>query len=190
MANSLPRDVATIIKKRVSDLADQEKYCQMARPEAGAFMDKLVSADLIGGIISQYMSKAEVRTYIKDGVLNAYSKAYARKSKPSDLSSVVSDVYGVAAVSVAKQFDVEMFAVAGLEHPAYVLASSGTFLKWETALRKLLSCLTTRPDDFTLFQNGLLAILLAQGKKITQAEKDVVRRAFERCGARIHIVGE
>lgn len=190
MSNSLPPKVAKEIKKIVHQEADQQRYCSMSRPESGAFMDSLVKRDEVGGVISQYIPKAEVRTYIKDGILNAYSKAYARKSRPSDLGSVINSAYGMDCAFIEKRGDVEIYAAHQGDSRKYVLIAYGTFLKWETALRKLLICLASFNDSVSSGDVYLLAILMAQGKVIAPADKALVAKALARCSAQAHIVGE
>lgn len=153
-------------------------------------MDSLVKREDVGGVISQYISKAEVRTYIKDGILNAYSKAYARKSRPSDLVSVIDAIFSMDCTYIEKRGDVEIYACSEDGSRKYVLIAYGTFLKWETALRKLLICLASFNDNVSSDDVQLLAILMAQGKVIGPADKTLVSKALARCSARAYIVGE
>lgn len=153
-------------------------------------MDSLVKREDVGGIISHYIPKAEIRTYIKDGILNAYSKAYARKSRPSDLPAVIGEIYGLVPVFIEKNCDVEIFAAFDGDVRKYFLVAYGTFLKWETAVRKLLLCLASFNDSVASDDVHLLAVLMAQGKAITPAEKALVAKALARCSAQAHIVGE
>lgn len=190
MANILPARVSKEIKKIVNMEADQQRYSSMSRTESGAFMDGLVKREDVGGVIAQYVPQAEVRTYIKDGILNAYSKAYARKSRPSDLASVICAVYNVESTFIEKRGDVEIYAASFDGTRKYFLIAYGTFIKWETALRKLLLCLASFNDSVSSDDVHLLAILIAQGKMIAPSDKALVAKALARCSAQAHIVGE
>lgn len=98
-----------------------------------------------------YLSKEKVRTYIKDTIINAYSKALTKKIldaiSPTDTirqiydvsSSIIQQCKGKNPwVSVSRSEDGRIFVVSG-----------GTVLKWETALRKALE-LIARESGLTI----------------------------------------
>ncbi len=72
MAKSLPSRVQKRIREAVCQKADQHSYASQDRVKNGQFMDDLVDDPEIGGVLREYMNEARVRTYIKDGILNAY----------------------------------------------------------------------------------------------------------------------
>ncbi len=76
MSNKPPRDVANKIKDLVFIEADEFCYLGKTRTENGKFLDDLVSKQEIGVVLVNYMKRAEVRTYIKDAILNRY-RTYA-----------------------------------------------------------------------------------------------------------------
>ncbi|MCU0242575.1 MAG: hypothetical protein MUF51_09165, partial [Vicinamibacteria bacterium] len=57
----------------VFKLADDFGYLSKGRPENAKFMVTLVDS-AIGRELAQFMPKAEVKTYLKDAVLNRYAK--------------------------------------------------------------------------------------------------------------------
>ena len=98
MAVKLPADVRKTIKKLVFARADEFGYGSRSRTENGAFLTSLVEDPQIGGTLKLYMSEIAVRTYIKDGVLNAYAKAEVRKKlNHVSLEYVIRQVYHVEA---------------------------------------------------------------------------------------------
>ena len=80
MPKTLPADKQRRIKKLIFSRADQFGYATSGRIENGRFLDQLVNDPEIGGVLKEYMEKERVRTYIKDGVLNAYTKQLTRNA--------------------------------------------------------------------------------------------------------------
>ena len=74
MANRLPPQVRTKITKLVYEKADEFGYMECDRVQNSQFMDILVEDREVGGVLQQYMQKERVRTYIKDTILNRYTK--------------------------------------------------------------------------------------------------------------------
>ena len=72
MANALPKNIQAKVKRAVYKKADEFGYMECGRIESGRFLDILVDDPDVGKIIIEYMPKERVRTYIKDGILNAY----------------------------------------------------------------------------------------------------------------------
>ena len=186
MSNNLPRKVAEQIKSLIYAEADSAQYCAMSRTDSGAFMDRLVSQENIGGVIAQYILKSDVKTYIKDAVLNRYSKDYARRSKPNDMTTIIRSRFSIDSVIWEERSGVEVYVGAEEGVRRYVVVAYGTFLKWETALRKLL----LRAVALEELQVDLLAVLMAQGKALAPSDKMIVAKALKRCGAEILVVGE
>lgn len=159
MAVKLPNDVSKPIKKLIFARADEFEYGSRSRTENGAFLNSLAEDPQIGGKLLQYMPANAVRTYIKDGVLNAYAKAEVRKKlNHVSLETVVQNVFGVSAGMVGK---INTTYIYRSENNDVFLIQSGTYLKWETALRKLLECVASN-DSITDKANSVrLCLLLA-----------------------------
>ena len=88
MSNIIPEKVAKTVKQTVYLEADKVNYLSRSRTENGIFLAQLVSMPTVGGKLSQYMRKDAIRTYIKDAILNRYSKDKTGEAKPDDLCSV------------------------------------------------------------------------------------------------------
>lgn len=80
MANALPKNIQAKVKRAVYKKADEFGYMECGRIESGRFLDILVDDPDVGKIIIEYMPKERVRTYIKDGILNAYTKAATKRA--------------------------------------------------------------------------------------------------------------
>ena len=159
MAVKLPNDVSKDIKKMTFEKADAFVYGSRSRTENGAFINSLVEDPEIGGKLREYMPADAVRTYIKDGVLNAYAKALVRKKfNKISLKEVIKRVYGVSADQVGKVNNTQIYRT---EDNMVILINSGTFLKWETALRKLLESVACNPQITDCASSVNLCLLLA-----------------------------
>ncbi len=190
MANALPKVVATSVKALVYAAADAEKYYTMSRVDSGAFMDRLVKREDIGGRIEAFIAKPEVRTYIKDGILNAYSKAKSRLSKPdkNQIAQIIENLSGEKYIFVESNKDVQIFARSEDDIKYYYVTGFGTFLKWETVLRKLLlnsMNIETRSNSACVDR---LAILTTQGRAVPIPDKKIVESALLLAKTSTHIV--
>jgi len=150
MAKLLPHKKSQQIREIVFNRADEYGYMSRNRHENSQFMDSLVEDAKIGGVLREYMPKENVRTYIKDAILNAYTKRRKNMILASNTPvDTVKQVYGIetneihteGGVTICQSADGRLFVV-----------SQGTVLKWETALRKALEIIARRPG---LSANGV-----------------------------------
>ena len=188
MSNKPPADIALAVKVAAFRLADEFGYLNRPRTENAQFMLELTANVEVGGILRAYMPEQEIRTYIKDAVLNRYSKQMTRASRPSDVPGLIRVKFGFSCMSVEsdRQGDVELFG-SGRN---YVVVTFGTYLKWETALRKALLYLPGKP--FAQDPDNRVHILLLafnQGKPVGNAEQRFLDEALSRFHARAHIYG-
>ena len=96
----LPADKQKRIRALIFGKADQFGYATSGRIENGRFLDQLVNDPEIGGVLKEYMEKERVRTYIKDAVLNAYTKRLTRNAlTQSTPESIIHAVYNVEAMN-------------------------------------------------------------------------------------------
>ena len=181
MAILLPKKKATLVKTRVYAKADEFAYSTRSRPENNLFLDSLVDDAEIGGVVHEYLPKEKVRTYIKDGILNAYAKRFTKNAldevSPTD---TIQQIYGVsssviqqctgknARVSVSRSEDGRIFVVSG-----------GTVLKWETALRKALE-LIARESGLTIDKKtpAICLHLVSTNNSLTVADKEHIQTAL------------
>lgn len=193
MSQKVPDDVAKRVKQRVYQLADERCYLALGRTRSGAFMDQLVSEPTVGGRLADFLGKTQVRTYIKDAVLNRYSKDKMEGAKPVDFRPIIDDRIGISTEEIEDMGKgVRLFKENG-GHPQerFVVVSEGTLIKWETALRKALYCIATLPaaqrptSDFQI-----LLSLFAQFKRLTDADKRLLVKSLTFCRTTPYIYGE
>lgn len=186
MPKRLPNNESTQIKALVYAKANEFGYSVRSRPENTQFLDSLVEDAEIGGVLREYFPKENVRTYIKDGILNAYAKQFTKNAlddaSPTD---TIKQIYGVSSsliqqctgkdsrVSVSRSVDGRIFVVSG-----------GTVLKWETALRKALELIARQPG---LSVNGktptiCLHLVSANNNGLTVADKKHITTALAAVG--------
>ena len=143
MANKLPKNVSREVRNRTYAKCDEYGYSSRSRTENTAFMNSLVEEPEIGGRLREYMTGEEVRTYIKDTLLNAYAKANVKRKlaclTPMD---VVLSVFAIETDFVGRLGETSICRSCS---NAIYLVQTGTLLKWETALRKVLECVAAHP---------------------------------------------
>lgn len=188
MATVLPKKKAALVKTRTHTKADEFSYMTCNRKESSQFLDSLVEDPEIGGVLCEYLAKEKVRTYIKDGVLNAYSKQFTKNAlaevSPTD---TIHQIYGVpssviqqctgkdARVSVSRSNDGRIFVVSG-----------GTVLKWETALRKALELIAREAGLSVDGKTPEICLhLVATNNSLTVADKKHITIALGAVGVEV-----
>jgi predicted transcriptional regulator len=191
MSTKIPQNVAKIIKKIVFEAADEADYLAMARTDSGSFLNGLVTRRDVGGEIMQYISRDEVRHYIKDAILNRYSKDKTKEATPDDLKPVVKSTYGIDAEKSHNEVKLSLYRSITPERTSeFVVISEGTVLKWETALKKALLFISAKPFSKTASEVHILLLLFAQHKPVPPSDKKNLEKALKRCGAKPYIYGE
>lgn len=187
MATVLSKENALLVKTKVYAKADEFGYSTRSRIENNQFLDSLVEDPEIGGVICEYLAKEKVRTYIKDGILNAYAKRSTNNAlgevSPTD---TIQKIYGVtstviqqcagkdARVSVSRSDDSRIFVVSG-----------GTVLKWETALRKALELIARETGLSVDGKTPEICLhLVATNNSLTVADKTHITTALNAVGVK------
>lgn len=196
MSNKVPDNVAKIIKEIVFIEADRVNYLARSRTDNGIFLDQLVTKADVGGKLSQYMKKAEVRTYIKDAILNRYSKDKTQEERPDDLQSIIAEILDLESECffIEKDAKSQVSLFKNHSNPSdvcFIVVSDGTVLKWETALRKALLYIASKP----FFDNSdasikIVLTLFARHQKICPSDLRHLETALSVCNAKPHIYGE
>lgn len=185
MPKKLPSKKKTQIEAFIYAKADDVGYRTLSRPESSQFLDSLVEDASVGGVLREYYPKENVRTYIKDGILNAYMKRFTKDAlnevSPTDtiqqmygaLSSVIQQCTGKnERVSVSRSDDGRIFVVSG-----------GTVLKWETALRKALELIARVPGLSVGGKTPEICLhLVATSNSLTLADKNHITTALRAIG--------
>lgn len=185
MAIKLPSDVRKAIKKLVFERADKFGYGSRSRTENGAFINSLVEDPEIGGRLKQYMREETVRTYIKDGVLNAYAKAEVKKKLSNiNIETVIRNVYNTEAREVGK---LEQTYIMRNDANDVFLIHTGTYLKWETALRKLLEFVASPNTMIAQAKSVNLCLLLTVSNgELTFADQSHLEKALDYIGVKVY----
>lgn len=191
MTNRLPIDIATHVKSVIYESADRAKYMAMSRTEAGRFMDDLVKHNEIGGALENYIPKHQIRHYIKDAVLNRYTKDKAEDAYLIEIEALIQKLYGLKVFESDKGDGALLYRTLQPDKEAkYVVVAKGTFLKWETALRKALLFIAASPFQRHSKSIQILLTLYTQGKIITHSDKELLNNAIKQCAAKAHFIGE
>jgi len=88
----IPDAVRNSVIQKVFQIADAEGYMTNNRVESTRFIDRLVVKPEVGEVLLGFMEEKKVRTYIKDGILNQYTKL-KRNVTGDHLQSVISNFY-------------------------------------------------------------------------------------------------
>jgi len=191
MGKKVPKGVAKEIKETVFREADQINYLAQARNNNGMFFDQLVSMPEVGGRLSGFMPKSEIRTYIKDSILNRYSKNKAQEERPNsdDLILIIKQLLEIDAHFVECKSKVTLFKSP--INNCFIVIADGALLKWETALRKALLYLTAKPFfDQKDMEINIILTLFARGEKVTPSNMHHLEKSLSLCNAIPYLYGE
>lgn len=180
MSNKLPSEVQKCIKEIVYRKADEHGYAKRNRIDNGAFLDNLVQDPDVGLKISQYISRQDVRTYIKDAILNRYSKDKAAELLNGDPVEIAKKIMGIGAILIeTKVVKYSKVHLLKLENNDYLILSEGTILKWETALKKALEFVAQSPGLPPTRSNLYIGMnLVSAGSTITSSDKIHIERSL------------
>ncbi|KQO18065.1 hypothetical protein [Paenibacillus sp. Leaf72] len=135
----LPRNVVQNIRKIVHQQADEVDYFSQDRNKNSTFFNNLVADPRVGGVLKDYMGQQRIRTYIKDSIMNRYSKdrtsALFSCNLDQILSTHLSEVVYLIERKTLKSSNVYLYRT---ESDSYIVVGEGTVIKWETALRRVL----------------------------------------------------
>lgn len=180
----IPERVREELIERVFKLADQEGWMTNNRVENARFMDRLVADPQIGGILLNFMDEKKVRTYIKDGILNQYAKK-KRTITDECLNLAISEFYGENCCLMETRNDVCVFTMQ--DSGKILVAAKGTFVKWETALRKVIMHIGATP----LVQSSeirKMLVIVTGGVPLPAGEEQILQRALSQIGVDILVL--
>lgn len=191
MINKVPTKVSNSVKKVVYTLADQVKYLAQGRTENGVFMDKLISNAKVGGVLVDYMPRADIKTYIKDAILNRYSKDKKEQANQTDNKELIKLFFKLNANKLEHAAVPKVSLYKTAEAGIFIVVAEGTYLKWETAFRKAILYGASKP--FFKKTDSKIMILLklfASQKIIPESDKRLLHRALAKYNATAYIYGE
>lgn len=185
--NSMPKEIRDKIFEVTYRKADEYGYTRCDRAQSGIFMDMLLNDPEVGGILVEYMPKERVRTYIKDTILNNYTKAIRERALVTmSAEDIIESAYGVSASLVDKfKSKGNTLSVLRAEDGRIFVVSDGTAVKWETALRKALEFIAGRPS---LVVDGnvpsICLNLLTVSQTLTVADTRLIQLALGAVGVK------
>ena len=157
------------------------------RVQSGQFMDLLVEDPEVGLILIEYMPKERVRTYIKDTILNRYTKLVNNRAlaavTPEDTIKGVYDDTAAVIDNVTSKGNV--LSILRSEGGTIYVVSSGTVLKWETALRKALEIIASKPTLTVDGKSPFVCLKLSTPTQaLTEADKKLIQSALGAVGVK------
>jgi len=174
----MPNEIKKEIKVTVFRKADEHDYMNRTRPDNARFMQDLVDDPEVGVKLASYMEKSAIKTYIKDGILNQYSKQKMRA--PADLSALLQKELGASDCVQIDNDKARKISLYTGEGCSYVVAC-GTYLKWESALRKALEYATGIKEG-SKFQ--IVLVLSIQSVHATVSDMELTKKALEHIGVK------
>lgn len=191
MSKKVPENVAKEIKEYVFYEADRVNYLARSRTDNGIFLAQLVSKPEVGDKLSQFMKKAEVRTYIKDAILNRYSKDKAQDERPKNLEPIILNILGFETNLIEQESANQIMLFKSHINSCFVVIADGTFLKWETALRKALFFIASKPfSEQKDFSVSIILTLFARYQKVSPSDLRNLQKALSLCNAIPFVYGE
>ncbi len=181
MAVTLNKELQKEVRDAIYKRADEYGYAYRGRRENGGFMTSLISDPEIGGKLSEYMPKGNIRTYIKDAVLNKYTKDLINKSL-ADIEpvSIVSKVYSEESVEISSKGFIHIC----VNSEKVFIICDGTVAKWESALRKALETASNLPNE----DNKEIKICLklaSLGTATSRGDRSLITRGLSFIGANV-----
>ena len=191
MSKKVPDDIAKEIKELVFHEADKVDYLARSRKDNGNFISQLINTPQVGEKLSQYMKKSDVKTYIKDAIINRYAKDKAQKERPNDIKSIIQEQFGVQAHLIDSDANERILLFKSSSDTSYVVVADGTVLKWETALRRALSYAVSKPffehSDTSI---DVILTLFARHQKVPPSDLRYLKKALSVCNAKPYIYGD
>ncbi|MPN59438.1 hypothetical protein SDC9_207159 [bioreactor metagenome] len=145
-------------------------------------MDDLLNDANIGGRIREYVPSDRIRTYIKDAILNAYTKDKKRQILNADSPiDLVREHFHSESTIATDGEEVSLCISTDLSRKFVVC--TGTVLKWETALRKALEYIVRTPD---LIEFPQIILKLVETKaRSTEADQRQIVEVLARINVRV-----
>lgn len=185
MPAKIPTKTQKLIRQRVYAAADKANYLKSSRTDNAVLLEHLCADPEVGGLVSKFVPKEKVRTYIKDAVLNRYAKEHKATERPSqdDQVKFCAEQFLVTNFSVLER-NRDTLVLKSSSAPIYAIVVEGTMLKWETALRKGLVYVAAHPlGQKTSNTVHIVLSLFMGGGTLTPSDKNLLQTALARAGA-------
>lgn len=175
----IPKAIQQEIKDVVFEKADAHDYINRTRPENRKFMHDLIQDPEVGERLGAFMEGSQIKTYIKDAILNQYSKT--KFSPPDDIDALLKDALKKKYTEIERDKTGKVTLHVNAAGDVLIVAC-GTYIKWESALRKAL-------EFGARFKKGkshyeIVLVLSTQIKHVTDPDMRLIRKCLERIGVR------
>jgi len=186
----VPPKVRQEVKSTVYRKADEHGYSNRDRVENSHFMNNLANDPEVGGKLVEHMLKTDVRRYIKDTILNRYAKDKTAEELSLESVRVIREVLDQGSVEIELKKS-KRLSLHRLDDGDFVLLAGGTFLKWETALRKTLEYVASAPGLPP--KNGRLHLVLnlaTNNKPLTSGDRNHLSDALAYIDIKVFFASE
>jgi len=178
MSSAAPKRVMDEIYAEVCRQADAHRYMLKGRVENSKFMDDLAKHPKVGKRLQEFQPPEEIRHWIKDVALHNYSAE--KRQAPRDID----DLLRATVRKEVTELDYDAADRLSVHRAAdgeCLLVARGTYIKWETALRKLLLYRARRAQQakganvaFRMF----LYVHLVDGETVNAGDRRLVDEAL------------
>ncbi len=187
MSRLLPKDVEKEIRTIAYNLCAQYNY-GTGDIDSTSFIDMLFRRPDIGGRLKEYLPDSSIRVYIKDTLCGKYTKNLtAQKLEGITPIDAVRETYGVNAVIIGKSGDVVICrdSQTGIQY----LVSHSTFLRWESALKKVLEYMAKTSSIYEAPETVKICLIVVdQTAKMTYGDKMFLAKTLSFVNARALII--
>lgn len=184
-SRKLPDEIREEIYDYVFSVADHEGYLTNNRQQNRILIQNLVINPKVGQLLEQFMPKGDVRVYIKDAVLNRYTKI-RRSFDHRNLPVIMHRELGLTVSEIDHNSPVSLFRASDGK---YIVVSIGTSVKWETALKKMLLYIGAKQNLLKMDDQLLKCVLINTiGIPIPPGDTDLLIRSLKVIGVGLLIV--
>ena len=183
--SKIPDKIMLDVREHVFRILDENEYMSQRRTKSGEIIDKLVEHPDIGKKIAEYYGKEKVRTYIKDAIINRYTKE--KTKAPDDWRPFIKELYHEDTDLVGCVKGVRLFRS---ESNNIYIMSHGRLLKWESALRKLLEYRASHSKAIEGFDAApKCSLLLTNGGNVqTESDEKLLETALGTIGVKMKLL--
>jgi len=181
MAKKIADNVRKKIKVAGHQLLDEWRYLNRTTAENSKFMDQLCSHSEIGGKLAEHLASADIRKYVKDVIVNSYSKK--KRKMPRDVEEILQAKLKDKACEIDWKAS-DRLSLHRLSDGTFAVVARATYVKWETGLRKLLLYITNREHLRTLSRHKcrLILAVFEHSHAVNGGDKALLVKALETIG--------
>ena len=113
------------------------------------------------------------------------------EERPDNFAPVIKNLLDLDVLLVEQDDKTDVFLYKATGDRCYVVVAVGTYLKWETALRKALVYVASKPFSANShMETRIMLALFARHQKIPSSDVWYLQKAVKPCNAIAYIFGE